>query len=228
MFEFDAVKIAGDVAQSIVTTAFVAVLAYFWGLRAARRAAQKVRILFVSPSGETYDTQRSPRRDEVSRAELLGQAGAAVGGQAAGVILPLPNQAEVDDVKAGRGDVVRLRFVDESMFVKACHAAEVVAGHAEPAKPAQKAVVPLATQTSVDEIRQEVEGLGTKLRKVASLTATREEVQALAGSVGSLAGEVGRVLEAVRAHTVLLDRQRPLPVLDRLDPQRVGARRNGR
>lgn len=143
-----------DVLKGAVTSGFTAVLFYVWAVRARKLAAQKVNVVFVSPLGEIYNPGVAIRRDETTRAEVLGRTGAAVGGQAAGVALPGLDQRELDEVKAGKRSLLSLCFADEAMFSKAKTAVEICQGRQ--VRPETKKAPPPITRDDLAALKQEV------------------------------------------------------------------------
>ncbi len=121
-------SILSDLFQGFVVSGLTAMIFWVWNLRATRLAAQKVTVVFAGPDGAVCDPGVSIRRDECTRAEILGRCGAAVGGFAAGVSFPGVDPVQLDAVKAGRLNTLSLVFTDAGQFAKAVEGVEVVAG----------------------------------------------------------------------------------------------------
>lgn len=138
-----------------------------------------------------FDPPVTIRRDELARGEILGVCGQAVGGQASGVRFPSVDRQTYADSKAGKANVVVLRFDDGSAYHHAVAMAEVHAGRREKPdmKPERK-----ATPASQDDLRS----LESRLKE---LVETKIEA----------------VCDVVRNHTALLSQTRKLPAVDALE-----------
>jgi hypothetical protein len=147
-------SIASDLFQGLVVSALTGLLFWLWNFRAARRAAQKIQVVFASPDGAVCDPVVSIRRDEVSRAEILGRCGAAVGGFAAGVSFPGVDPVQLDAVKSGSAAKLTLTFTDATQFARAVEGIEIMAGRKT--RPVGKKPEPAITRADLEDVEKNI------------------------------------------------------------------------